>query len=45
MVMSFLYDYSRSTLVNGVIHGNKSTGVRSDGMIKMVLLFLYILIL
>ena len=45
MVMSFLYDYYRSTLANGVIHRNKSTGVRSDGMIKPVLLFVYILIL
>ena len=40
MVIFFFCHYYRSALANRVIHGNKSTGAQSDGMIKMVLLFL-----
>jgi len=36
MVISFLYYYYGSIQVNEVIHGQKLTGVRSDGMIKVV---------
>jgi len=36
----YFIDYG-STQANGVIHGKKSTGVESDGMIETVLLFLY----
>jgi len=39
MVMSFLYYYG-STQANGVIHEEISTGVGSDRVIEMVLLFL-----
>ena len=36
IVRSFLYYYYGSLLANGVIHGEKLVGVRSDGMIKAV---------
>jgi len=36
----FPYYYYGSTQANGVIHGERSTGVGSEGMIEMVLLFL-----
>jgi len=36
MVMSLLYYYYRSTQENGVIHGERSTGVGCDGMTELV---------
>jgi len=41
MVMSLLYYRYGSMQVGGVIHGEKSMGVGSDGMIGMVLSFTY----
>jgi len=45
MVMSFLYYSYRGTQPNGVIHGEKSTGARSDGMIESTPLFLYYILM
>ena len=36
MLMSFLRYYHGSAQANGVIHGEKSTGVKSDEIISVV---------
>jgi len=43
--LSFLYYHHRGTQANGVIHGERPTGVGSDRMTEMVLLFRYRLML
>jgi len=40
MVMPFLYYYYGSTQANRVVPGGKAAGVGSDGMIKMISLYL-----
>jgi len=41
IVMFSLYYCYRSTQANGATHAERPTGMGSDGMIEMVLLFLY----